>query len=257
MTQGGKAVSGGAPVSPNFSRAILIKIRVSAIGKEQHKHLIVAIDGPAGAGKSTVARAVAERLKCVYIDTGAMYRAVALWALRANIPVDDHLRLEHLAREARIEFVPGSNTVMLNGEDVTAAIRAPEVTEAASKVSAVRGVRRALQAEQRRIGLGQAVVMEGRDIGTVVFPEASVKVFLDANPHVRAGRRASETGKPVEQTALELQERDTRDRTRVEAPLTQAPDAEYLDTTDMPLEQVEEAILKLIRARTANGKSQH
>ena len=219
--------------------------------------MIVAIDGPAGAGKSTVARAVAQRLNCVYIDTGAMYRAVALWALRANIPVEDHLRLEHLAREARIEFVPGTTTVMLNGEDVTDAIRTPEVTEAASIVSTIGGVRRALQAEQRRIGLGQAVVMEGRDIGTVVFPEAVVKIFLDANPHVRAGRRAGETGADIEQIVRELSERDTRDRTRAEAPLTQAPDAEYLDTTSMPAEQVEEAILKLIRKRTANGKSQH
>lgn len=229
----------------------------NTISKEKPKHLIVAIDGPAGAGKSTIARAVAGRLNCVYIDTGAMYRAVALWALRAGIPVDDHLSLEHLAREARIEFEPGGNAVMLNGEDVTLAIREPEVTEAASKVSTIGGVRRALQKEQRRIGQAQAVVMEGRDIGTIVFPDATVKVFLDAAPEVRAGRRARETGSQVEQTARELSERDTRDRTRAEAPLTQAPDAEYMDTTHLPAEQVEEAILKLIRKRTANGKSQH
>ncbi len=229
----------------------------AAIAIENKKHLIVAIDGPAGAGKSTIARAVASRLGFTYIDSGAMYRAVALWALKANIDVDDHLRMEHLAREARIEFVPGEFTVMLNGDDVTAEIRTPEVTQAASKVSIVPGVRRALREEQRRIGKINSVVMEGRDIGTVVFPDAQVKIFLDADPHVRAGRRAAEVGTAVDEVVKEMTERDQRDRTRAEAPLTQAPDAEYLDTTNLSALEVEEAILKLVRDRTSNGKARH
>src|SRR5579884_1049060 len=160
-----------------------------------------------------------------------MYRAVALWALRAGIDPDDAHRLGPLARAARIEFRGGA--VLLNGEDVSAEIRRPEVTEAASKVSASPGVRQAMREEQRRIGLENSVVMEGRDIGTVVFPEAQVKIYLDAE-------------------AAELARRDHRDRSRREAPLTQAPDAEYIDSTHLSPEQVEEAILKIIRARISN-----
>jgi len=219
--------------------------------------MVVAIDGPAGAGKSTIARSLARRLGFAYIDTGAMYRAVALWALRAGIDVNDPSRLEQLARQAKIEFAPGGSTVHLNGEDVTAAIREAPVTEAASKVAAVPGVRRAMREEQRRIGSMHSVVMEGRDIGTIVFPDARVKIFLDADARVRAGRRAAETGGAVDEIAREMVERDTRDRTRAEAPLTQAPDAEYVDTTGLTAEQVEEAILKIIRDRTSNGKGAH
>lgn len=186
-----------------------------------------------------------------------MYRAVALWALRAGIGVDDPLKLEQLAQQAQVEFAPGSNAVFLNGDDVTLAIREPSVSEAASKVAAVPGVRRAMRAEQRRIGSTHSVVMEGRDIGTVVFPDAQVKIFLDADPGIRAGRRASETGGPVDTIAREMAERDARDRTRAEAPLAQAPDAEYLDTTLLSPQQVEEAILKIVRDRTSNGKGPH
>jgi cytidylate kinase len=224
-----------------------------SIASETQKRWIVAIDGPAGAGKSTIARAVAQRLGFTYIDTGAMYRAVALWALRVGVDLDDLHRLEQLSKEAHVEFA-GDETVLLNGEDVTAAIREPRVSEAASKVSLAPGVRRAMREEQRRIGASQSVVMEGRDIGTVVFPDAQVKVYLDAAPEVRAERRAAETGAAVEKTAQEIAERDHRDRTRTEAPLTQAPDAEYLDTTRLSPSEVEEAILKLFRARTSNGK---
>ena len=215
-----------------------------------NKTVIVAIDGPAGAGKSTVARSVARRLGYLYIDTGAMYRAVALWALRAGVPLDDLHRLEQLARQARIEF--SGAQVLLNGEDVTAAIRDPQVTEAASKVAACGGVRRAMREEQRRIASSHSAVMEGRDIGTVVFPDAQVKIFLDADPQERARRRAAETGGSPQQVAREISERDQRDRTRAEAPLTQAPDAEYLDTSRLSALEVEEAILKLVRRRTSN-----
>ncbi|HEV2201023.1 MAG TPA: (d)CMP kinase [Bryobacteraceae bacterium] len=217
--------------------------------------MIVAIDGPAGAGKSTVARALARRLGVAYVDTGAMYRAVALWALEVAIDLGDPFRLEQLAKQAHIEFTPPGNRVVLNGRDVTAEIREPRVTDAASKVAAVPGVRRAMREEQRRIGAAQSVVMEGRDIGTVVFPDARVKIYLDAAPDARAKRRASEVGGAVDEIAREMTERDARDRSRVEAPLTQAPDAEYVDSTGLAPEEVEEAILKIVRDRTSNGKA--
>lgn len=218
------------------------------------KYLIVAIDGPAGSGKSTVARAVAKRLGVLYVDTGAMYRSVALWAMRAGVERDDIHRLEQLARQAQIEF--SGDRILLNGEDVSAEIRAPEIGEAASRIAAYGGVRRAMREEQRRIASQNPAVLEGRDIGTVVFPEAQVKVFLDASPEERARRRATELGldggAPREQVAREMAERDRRDRTRAEAPLTQAADADYLDTTNLSQEEVEEAILKLVRKRTSN-----
>ncbi|MBS1876445.1 MAG: (d)CMP kinase [Acidobacteria bacterium] len=221
--------------------------------------VVVAIDGPAGAGKSTIARAVARRLGYVYIDTGAMYRAVALWALRNGIAPDDSHKLDELARHAKIEFTAGASTVVLNGEDVTAAIREPEVSDAASKASALPGVRRAMVDAQREMATGSSVVMEGRDIGTVVFPDAAVKIFLDANPDVRATRRVEELrGKGMEvgaeTVAQEMADRDRRDRTRTEAPLVQAPDAIYVDTTGLTIEEVEEAVLKVIRGRVSNGK---
>ncbi|MFB3778668.1 MAG: (d)CMP kinase [Bryobacteraceae bacterium] len=223
------------------------------------KRIVVAIDGPAGAGKSTIARAVAGRLGFLYIDSGAMYRAVGLWALRAGLALDDARSLEQLARASRIELEQEGSRVLLNGEDVTEAIRTPEVSQAASKVSAFGGVRRAMVEEQRRMAERTSVVMEGRDIGTVVYPEADVKIFLDADPAERAARRLRESagkGEPVdpEELARQIRERDERDRNRSEAPLVQAPDAFYLDSTGLTIDQVEERILKLIRERTSNGK---
>lgn len=226
------------------------------------KRIIVAIDGPAGAGKSTLAKRLADRLGFVYINTGAMYRAVALWALRINVQLDDMHRLEQLAREAQIEFVSNSDRVLLNQEDVTEALRSPKVSAAASKVSAVPGVRRALLVQQRAIAENASVVMEGRDIGSIVFPDAQVKVFLDARPEERAARRTKEMverGEAVDQSnvAAAIQERDEQDRTRTEAPLVQAPDAQFVDTTGLPVEAVEELVLKLVRERTSNGKEVH
>lgn len=212
--------------------------------------VIVAIDGPGGSGKSTVARAVARRLGYTYIDTGAMYRSVAHWALELGMDLDDMHRLDQLARETHIDFVDGR--VLRNGVDVTTEIREPRVSDAASKVATYPAVRRAMREEQRRIGAAGPAVMEGRDIGTVVFPEARVKIFLDAKPEVRARRRAVELGAPVEQVAKDLAGRDTRDRTRAEAPLMQAPDAEYVDTSGLTAEEVEEAVLKIVRKRTSN-----
>lgn len=222
--------------------------------KKLSKCITVAIDGPAGSGKSTLARRIAGKLGFLYIDTGAMYRAVALWAKRRKIALSDMHRLEQLAEAANIDFVAGETTVMLNGEDVTDAIRSPEIAEAASEVSKVPAVRRALVAKQRNMGSEASAVLEGRDIGSVVFPDAKVKIFLDAEPEVRAERRARETLQPRDVVAREIQERDQRDRNRAESPLVQAPDAVYVDTTHMSIEEAEDALLKIVRDRTSNGK---
>ena len=221
------------------------------------KRIVVAIDGPAGAGKSTIAKRVAARLGFTYIDSGAMYRAVALWALRRKVDAGDMHRMEQLAIAAEIELLPGR--IRLNGEDVTDAIRTPEVSAGASKVAVIPGVRRALVAKQRAMGERSSVVMEGRDIGTVVFPHADVKVFLDADPRERVRRRLGDVraaGEEIPETALaaQMQERDQRDSTRADGPLAQAPDAAYLDSTSLTVEEVEEAILKLVRSRVTNGK---
>jgi cytidylate kinase len=222
------------------------------------KRVIVAIDGPAGAGKSTIARRVATRLGFLYIDTGAMYRAVALWGHRQQISWDDHLAMEQLAIAASIGLESNPPRVWLNGEDVTDAIREPAMSQGASKVSAIGGVRRALVAKQREMAENSSVVMEGRDIGTVVFPDATVKIFLDADAEVRAARRLKDLGGKAPSGAgevlREIRERDERDRTRAESPLLQAPDALLVDTTPMTIEEVEDAILRIVREKASNGK---
>lgn len=219
--------------------------------------VVVAIDGPAGAGKSTIAKRLAARLGFIYIDSGAMYRALALWALRQGVALSDMHRLEQLALAADIELV--RERILLNGEDITDAIRAPEVSNGASRVAVIPGVRRAMVAKQRAIGERSSIVMEGRDIGTVVFPQADVKIFLDAEPEERAHRRFVEErakGADVAESAVaeQMRERDRRDRARADSPLVQAPDAAYVDSTPMTIEEVEEAILKIVRARVTNGK---
>ena len=220
--------------------------------------IIIAIDGPAGAGKSTVARRVASQLGYTYIDTGAMYRAVAYWALRQNLEVNDAHRMEVLAEAAEIRLVTETGTVLLNGEDVSQAIREARVSEAASQVATIAGVRRALVVKQREMA-GQAnVVMEGRDIGSVVFPDATLKIFLDAAQGERVRRRVDQLGAPdTGQIREQMADRDRRDTERAEAPLTQAPDAVYVDSTGLSIDEVTAAILKLIRGRVTNGKAQH
>jgi len=219
--------------------------------------VVVAIDGPAGAGKSTIAKRVAARLGFTYIDSGAMYRAVALWALRQKVDPGDMHRMEQLAMAAQIDLSPGR--IRLNGEDVTEAIRTPEVSGGASKVAVIPGVRRAMVAKQRLMGEHSSVVMEGRDIGTVVFPGADVKIFLDADPQERVRRRLGDvraSGEEIPESALaaQMKERDQRDSTRADGPLAQAPDAVYLDSTSLTVEEVEEAILRIVRSRVTNGK---
>jgi CMP/dCMP kinase len=224
---------------------------------ESSRRIVIAIDGPAGAGKSTIARHLAARLGFTYIDSGAMYRAVALWALRGGFDPSDMHRMEELSKAASIELQPGESRILLNGEDVTEALRSAAVSDAASRVSAIPGVRRALVAKQRELGSRASVVMEGRDIGTVVFPDADLKIFLDAAAPVRAQRRATEpthAHQSVQAVATEIRERDERDRTRQDSPLTQAPDAVYLDSTGLSIAEVEEAILDLVRKRLSNGK---
>jgi cytidylate kinase len=224
--------------------------------------LIIAIDGPVGSGKSTVARRVAEMLGYAHLDSGAMYRAVGLKALRAGVPLDSAERLSELAEAARIDLVPqdGKLRVLLDGEDVTEAIRAPEVSHAASVVAVVPGVRHPMVAEQRRAGARGGVVMEGRDIGSVVFPDAGLKIFLDASPEVRAARRQrehEEKGEPMEfeKVLEEVHVRDKRDRERKTSPLVCAADAVLVDNTGMDAEETARAIVLLAneKARAVAG----
>jgi cytidylate kinase len=218
--------------------------------------LIIAIDGPVGSGKSTVARGVAELLGYTYLDSGAMYRALALKAIRRAISLGDAAALENLARETHIDLERGADgqKVLLDGEDVTQAIRTAEVSQAASRVALIPGVRQLLVDEQRRAGSRGAVVMEGRDIGTVVFPHAELKIFLDASVEMRAERRWREhqqkgDGLTLSQVVDEVHERDLRDRSRVASPLVRAKDAVLVDNTAMDAVETARLIAQLARER--------
>jgi len=220
------------------------------------RQLIIAIDGPVGSGKSTLARRVAAMLGYIYIDTGAMYRSVALKALRRGVPFEAADQLTALAGETRIDLraQDGTQQVFLDGEDVTAAIRTPDVAQAASKVAVVPGVRKVLVAEQRRAGDQGGVVMEGRDIGSVVFPEAQLKIFLTASPEIRAERRWREhqqKGDAIDlaRTLEEIRERDRRDRERATSPLVRAQDAVVVDSTAMEPEEVARLVVMLTKAQ--------
>jgi cytidylate kinase len=213
---------------------------------ERAQKIIVAIDGPAGAGKSTIARHLARHFGLLNLETGAMYRAFALKALRSDVPLDDARALEELARETEIRLEPGDqeNLVLLDGEDVSGLIRNPTVTDAASRVSVFPAVRAWMVRLQQQVGARGGVVMEGRDIGTVVFPRAEIKIFLDAAPEVRGQRRYEQIGQkgttpapPPEEILRDLRARDERDRNRADSPLKPAPDAVILDSTRMSLEQ--------------------
>jgi cytidylate kinase len=214
------------------------------------KGLIIAIDGPVGSGKSTLARRVAALLGYTYLDTGAMYRSVALKAQRRGLPLD--------SSETRIDLrqmdgaADGTQQVLLDGEDVTAMIRTSEVAQAASKVAMVPGVRKVLVAEQRRAGEKGGVVMEGRDIGSVVFPDAQLKIFLTASPEIRAERRWREhqqKGDAIDlaRTLGEVHERDQRDRERASSPLVRAEDAVVVDSTAMESEEVARLVVLLAK----------
>jgi len=222
------------------------------------RKLIIAIDGPVGSGKSTLARRVAALLGYIYIDTGAMYRSVALKAQRRAVPLDDGDKLAALAAETRIDLrqldgaIAGAQQVLLDGEDVTTLIRTPEVAQAASKVAMQPGVRKVLVAEQRRAGEEGGVVMEGRDIGSVVFPDAQLKIFLTASPEVRAERRWREhqqKGDAIDlpRTLDEIHERDRRDRERATSPLVRAKDAVVVDSTAMEPEEVARLVVMLAK----------
>ena len=226
-------------------------------------NLTIAIDGPAGSGKSTVARRVAALLGYVYLDSGAMYRAVALKALERKVPLGDEAAAEALASETHIELKPPTpeqeaaglkNRVFLDGREVTEGIRTGQVAQAASRLATIAGVRQVLVSEQQRAGQGGGVVMEGRDIGTVVFPDAELKIFLDASPETRAQRRWKEHQEKGDNMTLlevlqEVRERDKRDRERQVSPLVRAKDAVLLDNTAMGIEETARLIVFLARER--------
>jgi len=212
--------------------------------------LTIAIDGPSGVGKGTVARAIARELGYRHIDSGAMYRAVGWKALNDRAPLDDEAAVAHLAEGSRITL--SNARVTIDDVDVTHAIRTPEIDRAAAAVARLASVRAVLVSRQRQMGLGGGVVMEGRDIGTVVFPRADVKIYLDADPAERARRRANDpahTGGPtaVAEVATMLTARDDIDRTRSVSPLYAAPDAVIVDTTSKSIDEVVGEVLEMIR----------
>lgn len=224
------------------------------------RKLIIAIDGPAGAGKSTVASHLARKLGYVNLETGAMYRALGLRALESHIPLDNEEALAHLARKSQISLIPtpNGNRVLLDGRDVSERIRESDVTAAASQVSVHPAVREWMVARQREMGTQGGVVMEGRDIGTKVFPDADVKIFLDANEDVRAERRVRQHSVETDtdhakKIADEMRQRDRRDTGRAASPLVAAADAVVLDSSHMTLEEVISSIEKVVEGKLSRG----
>jgi cytidylate kinase len=219
--------------------------------------LIVAIDGPSGAGKSTLAKRVARELGFTYLDTGAMYRALALKILRQGLNVEDSAKLAELVESTEIDLLEsgGNLKVLLDGVDVSGLIRTPEVSQMASKASAFPVVRKRMLNLQRRLGKKGSVVAEGRDIGTVIFPHAEVKIYLDASVEERARRRYEELRKAGREvsfhdTVQEIDERDKRDTERELAPLKQAEDAVVVDSSALDAEQVAETVLRVIQNKS-------
>jgi cytidylate kinase len=223
------------------------------------RKLIIAIDGPAGVGKSTIASRLARKLGYVNLESGAMYRALALKAIEWDASFDDEEALLKMAQDSQIqlESALGGNRVLLNGKDISARIRERDVTEAASRVSVHPKVRAWMVARQREMGIGGGVVMEGRDIGTKVFPDADLKIFLDADPVIREQRRLDQQrgkGAPAQTMAAELLERDRRDRTRAASPLVAAEDAVMVDSTKMSEDEVLNRVEELVEQRVAAGR---
>jgi len=209
--------------------------------------MIIAIDGPAGCGKSALAKNLAERLGIVYIDTGATYRAVALAVLRRGLDESRPEEVAELVEKSRIELVgkPGDLRVILDGEDVSGEIRTPEISDMASRISALTSVRRSLVELQRKIAEGNDVVLEGRDTGSVVFPNADLKIYLDASVEERAKRRAGDwdDDTDLKEIESEIALRDERDRTRPDSPLTVADGAVIVDSTNLSIEEVLERVI--------------
>jgi cytidylate kinase len=220
------------------------------------RRLIIAIDGPAGVGKSTIASRLARKLGYANLESGAMYRALALKAIEWDISFDDEAALTKLAHDSRIQLEPASNgtRVLLDGKDVSQRVRETDVTAGASRVSVHPQVREWMVARQRELGAGGGVVMEGRDIGTKVFPHADVKIFLDADPIVREQRRLQQhnlRGTAAKATAAELRERDHRDRTRAASPLSPAADATIIDSTSWTEDEVLRRVEELVQQKLA------
>jgi CMP/dCMP kinase len=220
------------------------------------RKLIIAIDGPAGVGKSTIAARLARKLGYANLESGAMYRALALKAIEWDISFNDEAALIKLARDSRIQLEPASNgtRVLLDGKDVSQRVRETDVTAGASRVSVHPQVREWMVARQQELGAGGGVVMEGRDIGTKVFPNADVKIFLDADPVVREQRRLQQhnlRGTAAKATAAELRERDHRDRTRAASPLAPADDATIIDSTSLTEEEALRRVEELVQQKLA------
>jgi cytidylate kinase len=225
------------------------------------RKLTIAIDGPAGAGKSTVAQCLAKALGYINLETGAMYRALGLKALEQGVPLESEPALLELAEQTRIELepTPNGNRILLDGKDVSRSIRQANVSDAASRLSVHPAVRRWMVDRQREMGAGGGVVMEGRDIGTAVFPRAEVKIFLEASPEVRAERRLLQDGHTPDAAAIQamaeqIRERDQRDRTRTASPLVPAPDAVTIDSSSLPIDGVIDRILALVHTHSAESR---